>query len=62
VSGSMEGRMIEHVDHLHEHFEDPVEVVRGRYRPPQSPGLGARMWPESLRAFSYPDGPEWSTS
>lgn len=62
VSGSMEGRMIEHVDHLHEHFEDPVEVVRGRYRPPQSPGLGARMWPESLRAFSYPDGPEWSMS
>jgi L-alanine-DL-glutamate epimerase-like enolase superfamily enzyme len=60
VSGSMDDRVIEYVDHLHEHFVDPV-VVRGvRYRPPTAPGFGATMRPETLAAYSYPDGPMWS--
>ena len=59
VSGSMDGRMIEHVDHLHEHFDDPVVVENGRYRPPAAAGLSARMKPASLEAYAFPDGPEW---
>jgi L-fuconate dehydratase len=61
VSGSMDRRMIEHVDHLHEHFEDPVVVERGRYRPPTQPGLSSRMLAESIAEYSFPNGPAWST-
>jgi L-fuconate dehydratase len=61
VSGELDGRMIEYVDHLHEHFVDPV-VMRGeRYVLPSAPGYGAEMFQESLRRFAYPDGPEWAT-
>jgi L-fuconate dehydratase len=59
VSGELDGRMIEYVDHLHEHFVDPVVVRSGRYMLPSAPGYGAEMLPESLARFSYPDGPEW---
>ena len=38
VSGTMDGRVIEFVDHLHEHFEDPVVIRRGRYLAPTQPG------------------------
>jgi L-fuconate dehydratase len=53
VSGSTTGRCIEYVDHLHEHFVDPVEVVGGRYRAPSAPGLGARMHPSSVRRYTF---------
>jgi len=59
VSGSMEGRMIEHVDHLHEHFVDPVTVVNGRYRVPAGHGLNARMHPATIERHLFPDGAEW---
>jgi L-fuconate dehydratase len=59
VSGGLEGRMIEYVNHLHEHFVDPVVIRSGRYLLPSAPGYGAEMLPESLARFSYPDGPEW---
>jgi L-fuconate dehydratase len=59
VSGSMDGRLLEYVDHLHEHFTSPVVVEHGRYRLPTEPGYGARMHPESLAAFSYPNGSYW---
>lgn len=62
VSGTMQDRTIEFVDHLHEHFVDPVVVEGGRYRAPRSPGLGARMHPDSLERFRYPDGPAWEAS
>ncbi len=62
VSGSMDGRMIEHVDHLHEHFIDPVLVVQGRYRPPTGKGLNARMHSESLERYEFPHGAEWGAS
>jgi L-fuconate dehydratase len=62
VSGQLEGRMIEYVDHLHEHFVSPVIMRGGHYVMPSAPGYGAEMWPESLRRFAYPDGPEWSES
>jgi L-fuconate dehydratase len=61
VSRTTEGRMIEYVDHLHEHFIDAVSVRDGRYFAPTVPGLGARMHPESVAAYRYPDGPRWAT-
>jgi L-fuconate dehydratase len=60
VSRTTEGRMIEYVDHLHEHFIDAVVIRDGRYVAPTVPGLGARMHPESVAAYRYPDGPEWA--
>ena len=59
VSGSMEGRMIEYVDHLHEHFEAPVVVEKGRYRAPDHPGYSITMKKKSRTAFAYPNGIEW---
>ncbi|MEV7089960.1 enolase C-terminal domain-like protein [Streptomyces sp. NPDC093085] len=59
VSGTTEGRVIEYVDHLHEHFADPVVIVSGRYAAPGAPGFSARMLPESIAAHRYPDGPVW---
>ena len=54
VSGSLDGRVIEYVDHLHEHFTDPVVIDRGRYRAPAAPGFSARMVPESARRLPLP--------
>jgi L-fuconate dehydratase len=62
VSGSVESRWIEFVDHLHEHFETPVVVEGARYFAPSAPGSGARVHDTTLETFSYPDGPAWSTS
>jgi L-fuconate dehydratase len=59
ISGSMEDRAIEFVDHLHEHFLDPVRIQGGRYLAPTKPGFSAEMSPESLVLFEFPDGPEW---
>ena len=59
VSQTMENRVIEYVDHLHEHFVEPVRIQRGRYRLPQAPGYSIEVHPESLRRFAFPNGPEW---
>jgi L-fuconate dehydratase len=59
VSGSLEGRMIEYVDHLHEHFLDPVVIRTARYVLPTRPGYSAEMRPESLARYRFPDGDEW---
>ncbi|MBE3012906.1 L-fuconate dehydratase [Microbispora sp. NEAU-D428] len=59
VSGSLEGRVLEYVDHLHEHFTDPVRIERGRYLLPEEPGYSARMHSESIAAYRYPDGHHW---
>jgi L-fuconate dehydratase len=60
VSGRLDGRMIEYVDHLHEHFVDPVVVRDGRYRLPDAPGYSAEMKPESLAGYRFPDGSRWA--
>ncbi|WP_433206649.1 enolase C-terminal domain-like protein [Dactylosporangium sp. CS-047395] len=60
VGRSMEGRMVEYVDHLHEHFTDPVRVEGGRYRLPDRPGYSVELRPESVARFSFPGGPVWS--
>jgi L-fuconate dehydratase len=54
VSGSMEGRMIEYVDHLHEHFAVPVDVRAARYFPPTAPGAGYEMFDASLTEYAFP--------
>jgi L-fuconate dehydratase len=60
VSGSMENRIVEYVDHLHEHFLDPVVIRDGRYMPPTAAGYSITMRPESLDEYSYPAGAAWS--
>jgi L-fuconate dehydratase len=60
VSGSLEGRMLEYVDHLHEHFADPVRMRGPAYRPPSRPGYSAEILPASRAAFAYPDGVAWA--
>jgi L-fuconate dehydratase len=62
VSGTSDGRWIEYVDHLHEHFTDPVVVTGGRYRAPTTPGAGARMLDASIAEFRFPDGPTWTST
>src|SRR3954468_16656366 len=59
VGGSLEDRVIEYVDELHEHFVDPVRVRDGRYLVPEAPGYSIEMRPESLAEFAFPDGPAW---
>jgi L-fuconate dehydratase len=59
VSGSMDNRVIEYVDHLHEHFVDPVVINNAAYMPPQRPGYSTEIKPESLAAHAYPDGSVW---
>jgi L-fuconate dehydratase len=61
VSCSTDGRVIEYVDHLHEHFKDPVRLVNGRYAAPEVPGYSIEMHPETLSQYVYPDGPVWSS-
>ncbi len=59
VSASLENRIVEYVDHLHEHFVDPVAIRDGRYLAPSAPGYSITMKPESLRTYAYPDGAVW---
>ena len=60
VSGSLENRVVEWVDHLHEHFRYPAVVEHGRYRVPRDAGYSVEMLPESLEEYSYPKGPVWA--
>ena len=62
VGASLENRVIEWVDHLHEHFRDPAIVVDGRYQVPQAPGYSIEMLPETLLEYAFPNGPAWSAS
>jgi L-fuconate dehydratase len=59
VAGAVPDRVLEYVDHLHEHFTDPVRVVGGRYLAPTAPGFSATLRPESLRDYEFPHGAVW---
>ncbi|OGT36141.1 MAG: fuconate dehydratase [Gammaproteobacteria bacterium RIFCSPHIGHO2_12_FULL_37_14] len=59
ISGSTENRVLEYVDHLHEHFVDPVTMKSGHYMAPKKPGYSITMYPASLDAFEFPNGKEW---
>lgn len=60
ISGSLENRIIEYVDHLHEHFFDPVVIKKGAYMPPSMPGYSITMKPASLEEYNFPNGSFWS--
>jgi len=62
VSATTEGRMIEWIDHLHEHFVAPASVRGGRYLTPTEPGASTELRPESVAEFSFPSGPAWAGS
>ena len=62
VSGTTQDRVIEYVDHLHEHFVDPVLVREGRYATPSAPGTSAEIRSESFAEFTFPDGTAWASS
>ena len=59
VSGDLEGRVLEYVDHLHEHFIDPVVINHGRYQVPDAPGYSIAMHAESQAQHRYPEGAAW---
>jgi len=59
VSGSLDRRRIEYVDHLHEHFTDPVIIRNGHYMPPTAPGYSIEIKPESLKHYEFPNGGAW---
>jgi L-fuconate dehydratase len=61
VGATFEDRVCEFVDHLHEHFVDPVRVENGRYLAPTAPGYSIEIRPESLSEFAFPDGAGWLT-
>ncbi len=58
-SGSLENRVVEYVDHLHEHFVDPVRIRKARYLPPEVPGYSVRMKEASREEFAFPTGKAW---
>ncbi|MET8636892.1 L-fuconate dehydratase [Streptomyces sp. NPDC004096] len=60
LSGTTDDRVIEYVDHLHEHFIDPVVIREGRYSAPTAPGFSAAMRPESIARYTFPGGSFWA--
>jgi L-fuconate dehydratase len=62
LSGTTDGRRIEWIDHLHEHFITPARVIGGRYVTPTAPGASTQLRPESVTEFSFPGGAAWQAS
>ena len=60
ITATMENRVTEFVDHLHEHFVDPVVIRQARYMVPQRPGYSTEIRQESRTQYRYPDGPVWT--
>ncbi|MER5748525.1 L-fuconate dehydratase [Streptomyces sp. NPDC002088] len=60
LSGSTDDRVIEYVDHLHDHFLDPVVIREGHYTAPTAPGFSATMRPESIARYTFPGGTFWA--
>ncbi|MBW7890054.1 MAG: L-fuconate dehydratase [Chitinophagaceae bacterium] len=59
ISGSLENRITEYVDHLHEHFKYPVVIRNGNYMPPQDPGYSITMKDNSIQDYTFPNGKMW---
>jgi L-fuconate dehydratase len=59
VAPDITDRVVEYVDHLHEHFVHPVRIRRAAYVVPETPGYSADIHPETLSDYRYPDGPVW---
>ncbi|MFF4147840.1 L-fuconate dehydratase [Streptomyces sp. NPDC001698] len=60
LTGTTEDRVIEYVDHLHQHFLDPVVIADGHYRAPTTPGFSATMHRTTIDTYSFPDGAFWT--
>jgi L-fuconate dehydratase len=61
VAPDVSDRVVEYVDHLHEHFADPVRIENAAYAVPTRPGYSAELVPGTLERFAFPSGPEWRT-
>ncbi|MGJ8680989.1 L-fuconate dehydratase [Paraglaciecola sp.] len=59
ISADLTDRVVEFVDHLHEHFEDPCIIKDGAYVAPTEPGYSIKMFAESLAEYTYPNGGQW---
>ena len=59
VSGSLEDRLCEYVDHLHEHFVDPCIAKNARYVTPLRPGYSIDIKPQSIAEYEFPSGRIW---
>ena len=62
VSACLDDRVVEYVNHLHEHFINPVRINSARYMPPMEPGFSIEMKPASLDRFEYPGGEAWRSN
>ncbi|HSE31856.1 MAG TPA: L-fuconate dehydratase [Pyrinomonadaceae bacterium] len=62
VSACLDDRIVEYVDHLHEHFIHPVTIDDAKYMPPLAPGFSIQMKPASLDRFEYPGGEAWRSN
>ncbi|MFF3311241.1 L-fuconate dehydratase [Streptomyces sp. NPDC002952] len=60
LAGTTDDRVIEYVDHLHDHFVDPVVIRGGHYAAPTAPGFSATMRPESIAEYTFPGGTFWA--
>ncbi len=56
IAGTRDGRVIEYVDHLHEHFLDPCRIENAAYMPPTRPGFSIEMKPASLAQYQFKRG------
>lgn len=59
VARSLDSRVTEFVDHLHEHFVDPVRIVNAHYQLPRQSGYSIEMHPQSLEDYTFPGGKVW---
>jgi len=59
VSGDLTDRVVEYVDHLHEHFVHPVQLLGDRYCVPLAPGYSSEIWAKSLSDYAFPAGAIW---
>ena len=59
-AGTIEGRVVEYVDHLHEHFVHPCVIRDGAYQTPEAPGYSIELKPGTLAAYAH--GAERSTA
>jgi len=59
VTGHHPGRIVEFVDHLHEHFVVPTDIQNGNYMAPLQPGAGAEIHQASIDIYQFPNGTYW---
>ena len=62
VTGHHADRVVEFVDHLHEHFVVPTDIQNAHYMPPLKPGAGGEMYAKTISDFTFPTGKEWITA